>query len=47
MLEVELLSKREKQCLVLLARGLRYQQIAFQLGQQCSNSRKADFFSTY
>lgn len=32
MLEVELLSKREKECLALLASGLRYQRIAFQLG---------------
>lgn len=28
----ELLSRREQECLSLLARGLRYQQIAFQLG---------------
>lgn len=28
----EILSKREKECVELLARGLRYQQIAFELG---------------
>jgi LuxR family transcriptional activator of conjugal transfer of Ti plasmids len=27
-----LLSKRERECLALLSQGLRYQQIAFQLG---------------
>lgn len=32
MSEIEALSKREKECLFFLARGLRYQQIAFQLG---------------
>ena len=32
MLNTELLSKREKECLFLLARGLRYQRIAYQLG---------------
>lgn len=32
MLELDLLSKRENECIALLARGLRYQQIAFQLG---------------
>ena len=32
MLEVVLLSKRENECLGLLANGLRYQQIAYQLG---------------
>ena len=32
MLKVCLLSKREKECLVMLAGGLRYQQIAYQLG---------------
>jgi|TARA_R110002096_G_scaffold435548_1_gene661491 DNA-binding CsgD family transcriptional regulator len=32
MLDVGLLSKRELECLALLASGLRYQRIAFQLG---------------
>lgn len=32
MAELEKLSKREKECLALLAKGLRYQRIAFQLG---------------
>ena len=32
MLDVVLLSKREKECLLLLANGMRYQRIAFQLG---------------
>ena len=40
MLEEELLSKREKQCLVLLAKGLRYQQIAFQLGNSVRTVEK-------
>jgi len=32
MVEVAKLSKREQECLNLLATGLRYQQIAFELG---------------
>lgn len=32
MSEVESLSKREQECLNLIAQGFRYQQIAFQLG---------------
>lgn len=32
MVELAKLSKREKECLNLLAGGLRYQQIAFELG---------------
>lgn len=32
MLNLNRLSKRENECIALLARGLRYQQIAFQLG---------------
>lgn len=32
MSKVEKLSKREKECLIFLANGMRYQQIAFELG---------------
>ncbi len=32
MSDVRLLSKREKECIMYLAQGFRYQQIAFQLG---------------
>ena len=50
MLDVGLLSKRELECLALLASGLRYQRIAFQLGtsvrtveKQICSARMAEF----